>query len=133
KVPLELAKVVPNPEFAKQNHIPMPFAQTIIRRFAPTSGYLSLLRFGKLALVGVPGEPTAELGRRIRDIGCGLGFEAVITVSHCNGWLGYILPPEDYDRGGYEAALAFHGREFGNQIVAKAKAGLEQLARNHAG
>jgi len=129
RVPISTGPVIPNPEFARLNRIPAAFSETIVKRFAPPDGFLTLFRIGKLAVVGVPGEPTAELGRKIRSIGLGLGFRAVLTVSHCNGWMGYILSPEDYDRGGYEASLAFHGREFGNRIVAKAKEGLAALMR----
>lgn len=129
RVPILAGPVTPNPEFARLNRIPEAFSETIVKRFAPTDGSLTLFRIGKLVVVGVPGEPTAELGRRIRSIGLGLGFRAVLTVSHCNGWMGYILTPEDYDRGGYEASLAFHGREFGNRIVEKAREGLAALTR----
>jgi neutral ceramidase len=129
-VPLSGFQVWPNKEFARLNKIPEPLAQSIVNRFAPTDGYLSVMRLGKLAIVGVPGEPTAELGKKIRSIGLGLGFRAVLTVSHCNGWMGYILTPEDYDRGGYESSLAFHGRTFGDLIIAHAKKGLAAL-RNY--
>jgi neutral ceramidase len=127
-LPLTGVKVQPNPEFSRQNKIPQALGDSIVKRFAPESGYLSLLRLGKLAFVGIPGEPTAELGRRIQSFGVGHGFSTVLTISHCNGWMGYILTPEDYDRGGYEASLAFHGREFGNLIVDKAKEGLRRLS-----
>lgn len=132
-VPIEPGPISPNPEFARLNRIPEAFSDTLVKRFAPADGFLTLLRIGKLAVVGVPGEPTAELGRRIRSIGLGLGFLAVLTVSHCNGWMGYILEPEDYGRGGYEASLAFHGREFGNLIVQRAKEGLTALRDRRSG
>lgn len=118
-----------HPDFARLNRIPPPLAQSVVEKFAPKSGEIMALRIGKLAIVGVPGEPTAELGRKIRSIGLGLGFRSVLTVSHCNGWMGYILTPEDYDRGGYEASLAFHGREIGNRIVDKAQMALRTLAK----
>lgn len=118
-----------HPDFARLNRIPAPLAQSVVEKFAPKSGEVMAIRIGKLAIVGVPGEPTAELGRRIRSFGLGLGFRAVLTVSHCNGWMGYILSPEDYDRGGYEASLAFHGREFGNRIVEKSKIALRTLVK----
>jgi neutral ceramidase len=127
RVPLGPLEIVPNPEFGRLNRVPQSLADAVVRRFAPGDGYLTLARIGKLALVGVPGEPTAELGRRIRSIGQGLGFRAVLTASHCNGWMGYILAPEDYDRGGYEASLAFHGREFGRKLLEKAEEGLRGI------
>lgn len=133
KVPLAPGPVSPNPEFARLNNIPAPFAETIVKRFAPESGFLTLFRIGKLAVVGVPGEPTAEIGRRIRSIGLGLGFRVVLTVSHCNGWMGYILMPDDYARGGYEASLGFHGPDFGRHVVDKAREGLAALRDGRTG
>ena len=118
-----------HPDFARLNNIPLPLAQSVVERFAPKSGEIMALRIGKLAIVGVPGEPTAELGRKIRSFGLGLGFRGVLTVSHCNGWMGYILGPEDYDRGGYEASLAFHGRDFGTLIVERAEFALRTLVK----
>ncbi len=116
-VQMPLGRVEPNPEFARLNKIPEPFADSIVRRFAPKEGVITMVRFGKLMIVGVPGEPSAELGRRIRAAGLAQGFRAVLTVSHVNGWAGYILDPSDYDRGGYEASLGFHGRLLGDRLV----------------
>lgn len=127
-VPIAKIEVRPNPEFAKQNRIPEALGDAIVRKFAPSAGALTLVRLGKLVLVGVPGEPTAELGRAIRSAGHGMGYQHVLTVSHCNGWMGYILSRQDYGRGGYEASLAFHGPDFGPLIVQSAKEGMARLA-----
>lgn len=128
-VPIALDPVQNAPEFARQNRIPESFAESIVKRFAPTEGTLSVFRIGKLAIVGVPGEPTANIGRRIRRLGLARGFEAVLTVSHVNGWLGYLLEPEDYDRGGYEASLNFHGRMTGERVIEAAHKALDELAK----
>ena len=40
--------------------------------------------------------------------------------------MGYILDPEDYDRGGYEATLSFYGRDQGEKVV---DAGIQALKR----
>jgi hypothetical protein len=61
-----------------------------------------------------------------------MGFSSVLVCSHVNGWMGYILDPEDYDRGGYEATLSFYGREEGTKVVDAAVAALKALrARGH--
>lgn len=124
---IELDPVKANPEFSRLNRIPEAFAKTVVDRFAPKGGELTVLRIGKLAIVGVPGEPSAELGRRIRSIGKGMGYSAVLTVSHVNGWIGYILESEDYARGGYEASLGFHGAETGERVVKAARQALTHL------
>jgi neutral ceramidase len=126
---IDLGKVTAHPDFAKRNRIPNALAQSIVKQFAPSEGSITALRLGKLAVVGVPGEPTSHLGRQIRDYGRRIGFKYVLVCSHVNGWIGYILDPMDYDRGGYEATLSFYGREEGNKVVAAAKKALTELAR----
>jgi len=127
--PIQLEKPKPHPAFAKTNGIPEPLAQSLVDKFAPTQSEITAFRIGKLAVVGVPGEPTSHLGRRIRDAGRNLGFEWVLVCSHVNGWMGYILDPADYGRGGYEATLAFHGEEAGERVVDAGIRALKELAR----
>lgn len=125
--PIGLDPIVAHPAFAAENKIPSALASTLVGKFAPPSGKISAFRLGKLAVVGVPGEPSSAIGREIRDYGRRLGFSSVLVVSHVNGWIGYILEPEDYDRGGYEASLAFHGRQTGAKVVLAARAALDAL------
>lgn len=127
--PITLEKPKPHPEFAKTNGIPEPLAQSLVDKFAPTTAEITAFRIGKLAVVGVPGEPTSHLGRRIRDAGRNLGFDWVLVCSHVNGWMGYILDPADYNRGGYEATLAFHGPQAGERVVDAGIRALKELAR----
>lgn len=127
--PIAMEKPKPHPEFAKANGIPEPLAQSLVDKFAPTNAEITAFRIGKLAVVGVPGEPTSHLGRRIRDTGRNLGFEWVLVCSHVNGWMGYILDPADFGRGGYEATLAFHGPQAGEQVVEAGIRALGELAR----
>jgi len=128
ETPIALGAVKAHPDFAKSNRIPDSLAQNLVGRFAPKEAHITSFRFGKLVVVGVPGEPTSELGRRIRDAGRRMGFAPVLVVSHVNGWMGYILAPEDYDRGGYEATLSFYGRDEGNRVVDAAIESMKALA-----
>lgn len=127
--PITLEKPKPHPEFAKANGIPEPLAQSLVDKFAPPTAEITAFRIGKLAVVGVPGEPTSHLGRQIRDAGRNLGFEWVLVCSHVNGWMGYILDRMDYWRGGYEATLAFHGEFAGDRVVEASVRALKALAR----
>jgi neutral ceramidase len=108
RVPITLGPPTPHPEFAKNNSISPEIAQILVGRFAPPQAELFGLRIGRVVMIGVPGEPTAAVARRI-----GIPFIAQgqipIVISHANGWAGYMLEPDDYARGGYEATLAFHG------------------------
>ena len=124
--PIELDPVTPHPTMAKSYGVPQVFAESIVKQFAPPKADIVAFRLGKLAVVGVPGEPTSILGRQIKDAGRRMGFSSVLVCSHVNGWMGYILDPEDYDRGGYEATLSFYGREEGAKVV---QAGIEALKK----
>ena len=62
---------------------------------------LQVLRLGNAVLAGVPGEPFCRLGKAIREMAAPL---AGIPVGYANGYVGYIVPPESWARGGYEVA-----------------------------
>lgn len=125
---IEMGRPTPHPEFARANRIPEVLAQSLVDKFAPKPPALvRAFRIGKVAVVGIPGEPTSHLGRRIRDYGRRFGFDHVLVCSHVGGWLGYLLDPEDYRRGGYEATLSFLGAEQGERVVAAGCRALDGL------
>lgn len=126
--PIKLPTPTPHPEFARRNGLPQAIAENLNQKFAPIEAKVSAMRIGKLAIVGIPGEPTAEIGRRIALAGRGMGFSSVWVISHVNGWIGYILTSDDYARGGYEATLSFYGTETGGRVVDAATRTLRKLA-----
>jgi neutral ceramidase len=125
--PIALLPKKPHPTFAKTNGIPEPLAQSLVDQFAPPKAQISAIRIGSLAIVGVPGEPTSILGNQIRAAGEKMGFKTVLVCSHVNGWIGYILDPQDYGRGGYEATLSFYGAGEGPKVVDAAVTALRKL------
>ncbi|MCB0824619.1 MAG: hypothetical protein KDC26_00370 [Armatimonadetes bacterium] len=118
---IELPKPKPHPDFAKDFKANDLLANMVVTKFAPPEAELTAINMDNILIVGVPGEPTSEIGRRIQEMAYKAGYDHCLVISHCNGWLGYILMPEDYNRGGYEATLAFHGREFANDVLAAAQ------------
>lgn len=124
--PIKLDAKKPHPEFAKEYKIPQAFAQLAVNQFAPSAASVFIIKIGDLAIVGVPGEPTAAVGRAIQSTGYRSGFRHVLVCSHVNGWIGYILEPADYDSGGYEATLSLHGRETGLRLVEACERGLKK-------
>lgn len=128
ETPIALGNPIPHPEFAKTNSIPEALAKTLCKKFAPQEAKITGLRLGDVAILGIPGEPTSHLGRAMQALGKQVGFDSVLVFSHVNGWVGYILEPEDYDRGGYEATLAMHGREFAGRLKEAAMQTLRNLA-----
>lgn len=114
--PILLNQPKPHPNFAKENNINDALAQIVVNKFAPLKGNLTAIQIGNHILLGVPGEPTHEL--EILSIKAieNRGYTCSV-ISHCNGWIGYILAPKDYDQGGYEATLSLHGRETGTRLI----------------
>lgn len=115
---ITLPSVKPHPEFAKRNNIPDALAQILVSSFAYTEAEVVVIQIGELAFAGIPGEPTAELGRQIQKaLQESSKTENVLIVSFVNRWLGYILTSDEYQKGGYEASLSFHGADLGNSIL----------------
>lgn len=127
--PVELGTVHAHPTMGRAYKVPQVMAEAIVSKFAPTSSSITAIRLGKLAIIGVPGEPTSHLGRTIKAYGLEQGFTSVLVISHVNGWMGYILDRADYDQGGYEATLSFYGREEGEKVVLAAEKAIRRLAR----
>lgn len=124
---------VPHPTFAQANKVTPGLSAMAVRAFAPTKADISAVRWGGTLMVGIPGEPSADLARRIELDGRNLGFQHVVVVSHVNDWIGYILMPLDYDRGGYEATLCFHGRDAATRVRQAAFRAMASLARRRSG
>jgi neutral ceramidase len=114
--PIKLDKPVPHPDFARDNKINDAIAQIVVNKFAPLQSTLSAVQIGNHILLGVPGEPTNDLEVLAVAAIEKRGYTCSV-ISHCNGWMGYILAPQDYDRGGYEATLSLHGRETGLRLI----------------
>lgn len=60
---------------------------------------LMAVRIGEAVLMGFPGEPFCAWGRALKSAAAPLvGF----PCGYVNGYLGYLVPPASWDRGGYE-------------------------------
>jgi neutral ceramidase len=68
---------------------------------------------GDRLLLGVPGEPTVEAGRRLRGraaADAGPGIRDVAVVGLANGMRGYFTTPEEYDQQHYEGGHTVFGK-----------------------
>ncbi len=117
RLPVSLGKPSANPEFAKTYKISKGLAQLLVTMFAPKEASVSAVTLGKLCLLGAPGEPSSKIGLEMEQKGRAKGYSDCLAISHCNHWIGYLLTPNDYDRGGYEANLNFYGRQSGENVV----------------
>lgn len=62
--------------------------------------FLQVIKIGKITLVGIPGEVFCEMGLKFKEIN-----PNVLTVGYANGYIGYIVPRHEWEKGGYEPAL----------------------------
>jgi neutral ceramidase len=88
------------------------------------------LRLGDLLIVGIPGEMAASLGLKIKsEAGRTSGASHPVIGGLADAWISYMLPAEEYRRGGYESSVSFYGETLGDTIVSGALAGVGELAK----
>jgi neutral ceramidase len=68
----------------------------------PFAAEIQAVRLGNSILAAIPGEPFCRMGMEIKRLAKPLRG---IPVGYANGYLGYIVPPDSWRRGGYEVGL----------------------------
>lgn len=102
-----------------------PLTGGFARRFLSAHAPVQVLQVGPGWFIGVPAEPTSATGSAIR---ARLPAGAVpFVVAHANDWTGYVVPPDIYERGGYESCMSFHGPGFEASLVEAVDAAVQQL------
>lgn len=89
----------------------------------PFAGEVQVIRIGGAVLMGLPGEVFCASGRHIKALCEPL---VGIPVSCANGYLGYLAPPEAWEKGGYETELGLWSK-VGPEAVALAIGVIEKL------
>jgi hypothetical protein len=81
-------------------------------------GQIAAVKLGELGMVSLPGEPLTSIGTELRDRAVELtGLEQVWVLGYTQGYLGYLLHPDDYFLGGYEGAGGIWGPGLGQFLV----------------
>ncbi|MFQ5810320.1 MAG: neutral/alkaline non-lysosomal ceramidase N-terminal domain-containing protein, partial [Armatimonadota bacterium] len=89
-----------------------------LRLLFPPRAPLHLVRLGDdTMLIAVPGEAITQIGLELKQRARRAGAARPFIAGLANVYCGYILTPEEYDEGGYEAGVSFYGREFGPLLV----------------
>lgn len=117
----------PHPGFAAAYEVPEALGALAVRRFAPPSMRAAVLRAGSLDLLFLGAEPGAAVGRRLERALLASGAGLARVVAHAGGWAGYVLEPDDYARGGYEATLSFYGPGMAGELEAACRAAAQPL------
>jgi neutral ceramidase len=75
---------------------------------------LQVLRLGTTALVGIPAEPFAEIGARVKEQS---PFATTFFSGYTNGMTAYMPVPEAYEEGGYEVWMTPFAPEAAGKVV----------------
>lgn len=86
--------------------------------------WIGALQLGDLAVVALPGEPSAAIGRAIRRGAIEAGFDHGIALGYSLDHDGYLLLEDDWLSGGSETDVGFWGWRLGPHLLER---GLELL------
>ena len=85
---------------------------------------LSGIRIGKIAIMGIPGEPFLGIGKGIKEAD---GYGMIIPVACANGYEGYFPMKDSYDEGGYEARSSNFRAGVAEFIISESKHLLKEM------
>lgn len=104
--------------------------EKVIALMVPPKTVNGSLRLGDLLVVGVPGEMAAGLGKSIKSrVRRATGAKHTVIGGLANEWVSYILPADEYNKGGYEASVSFYGETLGQIVVESVVKGASQLTK----
>jgi hypothetical protein len=117
-----LPKITWHPDFMKSGGAEYGLNETMIGgllgALQPTQTRCTAFRLGDLVILGVPGEMAAELGLEIKSKARGItGANCVSIGGLADEWVSYILPAQEWRKGGYEASVSFYGETLGSTMV----------------
>jgi hypothetical protein len=99
RIPLELGK--PQVKISKDWCVrPWLFRAA----FGESPNYLTVLRIGRLVMLGTPCDYSGELTQKLYDQGKEKELQVMVT-SFNGGYIGYITPEKYYERSHYETRL----------------------------
>lgn len=88
------------------------------RRSFPVDFELSQIELGNALMMTWPGEPTTDLGLESQQIAREAGYAGTAwNLGLTNGYMGYFVTESEYDAGGYEVCVAYHGKKAGRTIL----------------
>jgi neutral ceramidase len=91
----------------------------------PSAVPLAVVRIGDRVIATLPGEPTKEVGARVkRAVAAAAGVPRVVIAGLTNEYISYITTPEEYERQHYEGGSTLFGPRESNLL----RAGLVTLA-----
>lgn len=86
-------------------------------RFVSKTTVINQIHFGPLWLLTWPGEPTTEIGLKLKQVAMETGALDAWVFGLTNDHLGYFTTPEEFAKGGYETCVNFFGSQGGETIL----------------
>src|SRR5262249_805765 len=128
---IELPKRAWHPDFMKTGGAEYGLNETLLKEMLPRMFPIEVdsnsLRLGELLIVGIPGEMAASLGMKIKSEAAKIsGGKRPAIGGLADAWISYMLPADEYKRGGYESSVSFYGETLGDTMVAGAIAGVAE-------
>ncbi len=119
---ITLPKTTWHPDFMKTGGAEYGLNEKMMPAFLaalqPTQTRSTCLRLGDLLILGVPGELAAQLGLELKTKARELTGAKCATIGGlADEWVSYILPADEYRKGGYEASVSFYGETLSSTIV----------------
>ena len=119
---IDLPKRQPHPDFMKtggaEYGLNEPMMKEFLERLVPAQTHCTCVRLGDLVILGVPGEMAALLGLEAKSKVAQITGASSVTIGGlADEWVSYILPAEEYQKGGYEASMSFYGETLGSRVV----------------
>lgn len=120
---IALPKIAWHPDFMKSGGAEYGLNETVIAgllgALQPSQTRSTAFRLGDLVILGVPGEMAAQLGMELKTKARALTGAKCVTIGGlADEWVSYILPAEEWRKGGYEASVSFYGETLGETMVA---------------
>jgi len=119
---ISLPKRKPHPDFMKTGGAEYGLNETTVQNFIeklnPTETHSTSFRLGELVILGVPGEMAAQLGLDAKEKARQITGAHYPTIGGlADEWVSYILPADEYRKGGYEASVSFYGETLGTTVM----------------
>lgn len=92
------------------------FASNVATPFAPKTSQVVELRLGRISLLGVPGEPTAAVGRRLEAV-----TPSLRTIGLAGDYAGYLVEAADMKDRVFSARNAWFGAELTERVAGVAE------------
>ena len=130
--PIELPERTWHPDFLRtggtEYGLTKESVKVLLQKLVPERTHSLSVQVGDLLIVGVPGEMASGLGLDIKlRLRQETGVPHVVIGGLADEWVSYILQPEEYRRGGYEASVSFYGPGLGAVIVSGVLRGVEGM------